>query len=63
MILHTLDGPQEVRSVQVRPNAEVFNLIVADFHSYFVADGRWLTHDNTPQAPTDTIVPGLLAAK
>ena len=63
IILHTLDGPQEVRSVQVRPNAEVFNLIVADFHSYFVADGRWLTHDNTPQAPTGTIVPGLLAAK
>ncbi|MDZ4780638.1 MAG: polymorphic toxin-type HINT domain-containing protein [Planctomycetia bacterium] len=63
MILHTLDGPHEVRSVKVCPPAEVFNLIVADFHSYFVADGRWLTHDNTPQSPTDTIVPGLLATR
>ncbi len=61
MLLHTLDGPQEVLSVQKALQAEVFNLIVADFHSYFVADGRWLTHDNTPQTPISAIVPGLAA--
>lgn len=59
MMLHTLDGPREVVSVTKTPPAEVFNLIVADFHSYFVADGRWLTHDNTPQSPTLAVVPGL----
>lgn len=63
MLLHTLDGPQEVLAVQKAPQAEVFNLIVADFHSYFVADGRWLTHDNTPQKPTSAIVPGLVASR
>jgi hypothetical protein len=32
---------------------------VADFHTYFVGDGRILSHDNTPRNPTNSIVPGL----
>jgi hypothetical protein len=63
MMLHTLDGPHEVVSVTITPPAEVFNLVVADHHSYFVTEGRWLTHDNTPQAPTSAIVPGLAKSK
>jgi hypothetical protein len=63
MLVHTLDGAHEVKSVQVLPPADVYNLVVADFHSYFVADGRWLTHDNTPQSPTTATVPGLVSAQ
>jgi hypothetical protein len=63
MMLHTVDGSAELQQASKGPTAEVFNLVVADFHSYFVADGKWLSHDITPQAPTNTIVPGLLAAR
>jgi hypothetical protein len=38
-----------------------YNLIVADFNSYFVGDHGILVHDNTPRSPTSALVPGLLA--
>lgn len=59
MMLHTLDGPVELREVKEGPAAETYNLVVADFHSYFTADGRWLSHDFTPQSATTAVVPGL----
>ncbi len=38
---------------------ETYNLVVADFHSYFVGEARILSHDNTIRALTNSIVPGL----
>ena len=36
----------------------VLDLIVADFHSYFVGNARVLSHDNTIAPPTESVVPG-----
>ena len=36
-----------------------YNLIVADYNSYFVGDRGILVHDNTPRMPTAAILPGL----
>lgn len=58
-----------VRSVQAsesvtrtQPNVatdETYNLIVADFHTYFVGQAGVLVHDVTPTAPTNAVIPGL----
>ncbi len=37
-----------------------YNLIVADFDSYFVGVAGILVHDNTPRRPTAALVPGLI---
>ena len=37
-----------------------YNLIVADFDSYFVGDSAILVHDNTPRQPTSAVLPGLV---
>jgi hypothetical protein len=59
MSLHGVDGAQVIRSVEPAAEAEAFNLIVADFHTYFIGGGEILSHDNTPRAPTNALVPGL----
>ncbi len=63
MIIHGLSQPAEVTSVFVEEEASPsFNLIVDDFHSYFVQVGeiRVLSHDNSMQEPIRTTVPGLV---
>ncbi len=60
MRLHTVEGTAEVRSVHPTGTEELHNLIVADFHTYFVTDAKILTHDNTIREPTDALVPGLI---
>jgi hypothetical protein len=37
----------------------VYNLIVADFHSYFVGKAMVLSHDITRRSPSAMLVPGL----
>ena len=39
----------------------VYNLVVADFHTYFVGESMLLSHDPTFAEPTDQLVPGLIA--
>jgi hypothetical protein len=39
--------------------APTFNLVVADFHSYFVGEAKILSHDNTVRTPTSMTVPGV----
>ena len=64
--LHTLSGGMPVESiedVETDPtlNGYSYNLIVADFSSYFVGNHGILVHDNTPRLPTSSLVPGLPA--
>jgi hypothetical protein len=40
---------------------EAYNLVVADFNTYFVGETGVLVHDNTPRTPTRATVPGLAA--
>jgi hypothetical protein len=60
-IVHGLRGGVVLDTVADAPRAKAHNLVVADFHNYFVGDGALLVHDNTPRTPTTAIVPGLLA--
>ena len=69
--IHSLSGGVPVESVETldadpddatagQPAATAaYNLIVADYSSYFVGDRGILVHDNTPRMPTAAILPGL----
>jgi hypothetical protein len=60
-MLHSVTGATPVESVTPAPDAETYNLVVADFNTYFVGESGLLVHDNTPRRPTRTFVPGLIA--
>jgi hypothetical protein len=59
MRFHTLTGTVELTNVEAGERHDTFNLVVADFHAYFVGDDKILTHDNTVRKPTNCVVPGL----
>jgi hypothetical protein len=61
MVLHTASGPVRVTYVGEGANAPTYNLVVADFNTYFVGKQKLLSHDNTVRQPTSTVVPGLKA--
>jgi hypothetical protein len=64
--LHAISGGIRVETIEKQSEADqlpaefAYNLIVDDFHSFFVGDQGFLVHDNTPREPTAAIVPGLL---
>lgn len=60
MELHGVGDTARVSLTEDGPELETYNLIVADFHTYFVGEGKLLCHDNTVRRPTDAVVPGLL---
>ena len=55
-------GCRSSRSRPWRPSSlearVAYNLIVADFSTYFVAERGLLVHDNTPRKPTAALLPG-----
>ena len=59
MRLHTGQGAVEVQSMHPTGAEQSYNLVVADFHTYFVTEDKLLTHDNTIREPVDRVVPGL----
>ena len=59
MQLHSMTGAQPISCVEDGSEGETFNLVVADFHTYFVGVERVLSHDVTGRRPTNVIVPGL----
>ena len=64
MRLHTALGTATIQSVVAEPDKQpAYNLIVPDFHTYFVGTDRVLSYDNTPLQPTTCKVPGLSLAK
>jgi hypothetical protein len=56
---HRPTGTTPVDTVAPGGNGPAYNLVVADFHTYFVGGAKILSHDNTIRRPTDAIVPGL----
>jgi hypothetical protein len=56
--LHTTSGPARIESVEQTGEAECFNMIVADFNTYFVGDAQVLVHDNNLRQVTTATVPG-----
>lgn len=59
MPLHCLRGSVPITCVEKGTEAQTYNLVVADFHTYFVGGQRVLSHDVTLRRPTEAIVPGL----
>ena len=60
MKFHTASGSEEITAVEEAGRKEqAYNLIVADFHTYFAGETPVLSHDNTPRRPTNALVPGL----
>jgi hypothetical protein len=60
-VLHGVTGSAQLTGVEVSGQEEAFNLVVADFNTYFVGESGALVHDNTPRTPTRSIVPGIAA--
>jgi hypothetical protein len=57
----SLGGSATVTALDTLPPEPAYNLIVADFGTYFVGEGRILVHDNTPRLPTPAAIPGYVA--
>ena len=62
VILRGVNGPVQLDDVAASDEVETFNLVVADFNTYFVGKCGVLVHDNTPPDPVETVVPGLSTA-
>lgn len=60
-ILHGVTGAPRLKSVDKSDQEEAYNLVVADFNTYFVGESGVLVHDNTPRRPTRAALPGLAA--
>jgi len=60
-VLHALVGTPRVEAVVSATDAETYNLVVANFNTYFVGTSGILAHDNTPRRPTQMISPGIRA--
>lgn len=59
--LHTVTGMQRITLVEDEGKIEkVYNLVVADFHTYFVGKSMVLSHDVMTPALTNVKVPGML---
>jgi hypothetical protein len=60
-VLHGVPGSARVRAIESSMQEEAYNLVVADFNTYFVGDSGLLVHDNTPRKPTRVVLPGIAA--
>jgi hypothetical protein len=56
---HGAEGTTPLRRFEPAGVGPVYNLIVADFHSYFVGKALIYSHDITARRFTDLLVPGL----
>jgi hypothetical protein len=61
MSLHTLEGGMTVDQIEPSRATEVYNLVVSEFHNYFLAGPRLLVHDNSTIEGVPVITPGLMA--
>ena len=60
--IHTMQGAQTVKGLNVASPDTAYNLIVADFATYFVTEQGILVHDNNERSPTRVESPGLQLA-
>lgn len=63
MSLHTFSGAASIVKVEELPKPDrAYNLVVADYNTYFVGSANVLVHDNIYRQPTLAKVPGLIEA-
>lgn len=60
--LHTVHGGAMIDRIESGPEAEAYNLVVAEDNTYFVGQQRILAHDNTLRRAGATPVPGWTTA-
>jgi len=58
-IVHGRNGAVRVEDVAEDRPVEVYNLVVSDYHNYFVGEQQVLVHDNSPLVGFGMAVPGL----
>ncbi len=58
-LLHGIEGSWPIGRLEELPDAEAYNLVVDDFHTYFVGRLGLLVHDNRFREPTTELLPGL----
>jgi hypothetical protein len=59
MRMATVAGTVEVTGIEPASNEPAYNLVVDDFHTYFVGDVLVLSHDNRPPEPARGGLPGM----
>ena len=58
-ILNGAKGPVRVDSIRAADRStRVYNLVVSEFHTYFVGESRVLVHDNSLYTPPGVSIPG-----
>ena len=62
-LLHTVTGSTHIESQKTDRNEETYNLVVPDFHTYFVGQSGLLAQDLLIPRPTNKVVPGLAAQR
>jgi hypothetical protein len=62
-ILHGVTRSPRLAAIESTGEAEAYNLVVADFNTYFVGKHGILAHDNTPRRPTRSTAVGLASAR
>lgn len=59
-LLHGVHGSVPIDYIQPGPEAEAYNLVVADFDTYFIGKQRVLVHDNRARSVTEVVLPGFV---
>ncbi len=57
--IHTVQGGRTIAAITSAAPAATYNLVVAEFGTYFVGTSNVLVHDGTWRRPTNSLVPGL----
>ncbi len=61
--VHTLRGSARIESIEKGGSEKAYNLVVADFGTYFVGDGEILVHDTRQRLPSPAILPGYVSSQ
>ncbi len=57
---HAIDGPVEILRLEEAAKEKVYNMIVANVHTYFTGPELILSYDVTIAEPVDAIIPGYI---
>jgi hypothetical protein len=60
-VVHGVKSPAPITATAPAEQVETYNLVVADFATYFVGEQGLLVHDSTHRRPTPAVVPGVAA--
>ena len=58
-VLHCCGGTASLNDAKEATPEPTYNIVVADFSTYFIGEGKILSHDVTLRDPSRTVVPGL----